>query len=224
MTNLKIFGFIQARMSSKRFPGKMLATFNGKPLIKHVWDITSQSVSINKTIVLTSTDKSDDPLCAYMDTNDITYFRGSLYDVFRRFQEAAKHYPSDYILRITGDSPIMNPLVINAMIMRLTPDMDVLTNTYPRSFPKGQSFALLKMEALMNAGNDITQFEQEHVLPYFINRPDIYNCMNMLTLENDWSDIDMSVDTEDNLKILESGAISCPQFDHTQFILKKAKA
>ena len=53
--------FIQARMSSARFPGKVLAPFNGEPLIKGV-DQVSKISNINDIVVLTSTELSDEPL------------------------------------------------------------------------------------------------------------------------------------------------------------------
>ena len=67
--------FIQARMSSKRFPGKVLASFNGVPIIKCVIDRILNVVPIGQIVVLASQEESDDPLACYLDQLGVAIFR-----------------------------------------------------------------------------------------------------------------------------------------------------
>ena len=58
--------FVQARMSSRRFPGKVMKMINGKRLIDIVVDILKKSKKIKKIVILTSKKKSDDILCNHL--------------------------------------------------------------------------------------------------------------------------------------------------------------
>ena len=62
MTPSKVYALIQARMSSKRFPGKVIQELESKPLIFHQIERVLKSRSIDDVYVLTSTDSSDDIL------------------------------------------------------------------------------------------------------------------------------------------------------------------
>ena len=56
----KMIAIIQARCNSKRFKNKVLKFFLGKPIIQHVVDNVKKSKKLNKVIVATSKNKSDD--------------------------------------------------------------------------------------------------------------------------------------------------------------------
>jgi spore coat polysaccharide biosynthesis protein SpsF len=59
--------FVQARMSSRRFPGKVLAPFHGRPIIRHVLDRVARALPEVPRTVVTSVEASDDPLAAYLE-------------------------------------------------------------------------------------------------------------------------------------------------------------
>ena len=63
-------------MSSSRFPGKMLAPINGIPLIKNIVDSLNKVKGVNKVIVVTSTDLSDEPLVAYLEAIGLIILEG----------------------------------------------------------------------------------------------------------------------------------------------------
>ena len=82
---MKSIIFVQARMSSKRFPGKVMKEINGKKLIDIIFDVLKKTKKIKKIVVLTSTNKSDDILCNHLKKQKINFFRGSLENVYQRF-------------------------------------------------------------------------------------------------------------------------------------------
>ena len=59
---LKIIAIIQARMSSKRLPNKVLLPLSGSPVIEHIVQRLSTSEGLDEIIIATSTDKTDDVL------------------------------------------------------------------------------------------------------------------------------------------------------------------
>ena len=73
---------LQARMSSTRLPGKVLAIINDQPMI--FWQIQriKEARSIDELIVATSTDQSDDVLVEFLELNGVLVQRGPIDDVY----------------------------------------------------------------------------------------------------------------------------------------------
>lgn len=132
-----IRGFIQARMSSSRYPGKVLAPFRGEAMIRHVVRAVEEALSSEDVIVVTSVESSDDPLVRYIESLDRHVYRGPLDNVLARFVASAQEYPCDWIMRINGDSPLLAPELIRLVVSHVNQGVpDVVTTIFPRSFPK----------------------------------------------------------------------------------------
>ena len=82
---MSIIAIIQSRMTSERYPGKMLAPFLGKPVFAHVVERIQISKINPKIILATSENHTDDPLAVYAKYLGIEVVRGSHNDVFSRF-------------------------------------------------------------------------------------------------------------------------------------------
>lgn len=81
-------------MSSSRLPGKVLPRVCGKPLLQHQIERVKRTPDIDRLIVATSRDPSDNPLAALGVELGVEVFRGSLEDVLDRFVQAARpHQP-----------------------------------------------------------------------------------------------------------------------------------
>ena len=81
---------IQARMSSKRFRGKVLYKINNKPLIWYLINNIKKSKKVTDIIVATSKNKSDDVLTKYLKKINIKFFRGNLNNVMKRLFDLSK--------------------------------------------------------------------------------------------------------------------------------------
>ena len=101
----KVVAFVQARMSSRRLPAKVLAPIAGEPMLARVLSRTCQARTVAETWVLTSEDESDEPIEKLCKERGIPCFRGSLDDVLDRFVQAAQAADPDIIVRITADCP-----------------------------------------------------------------------------------------------------------------------
>lgn len=110
---------IQARMSSSRLPGKVLKPLAGKPVIRHIYDRAKSCSRVDKVIVATSRDKSDDPLAEYCEVHGLDYYRGSLDNVMSRFVDILNEHGHPYFVRITGDCPLIHPPFIDEQINAL---------------------------------------------------------------------------------------------------------
>ncbi len=201
--------FIQARMSSKRFPGKVLAPFKGKPLITHVIGQVTQVIPTSALVVATSEESSDDPLSSYLRGIGISVFRGPLENVFRRFHLCVHAYPCTWFFRICADSPLLHSaLLMAATAYRHRLDLDLITNVYPRTFPKGQSVEMLRAETFATIRSDLlTAEEQEHVTQYYYNNPDRFRIWNLASGNAELEKMSFVIDTIEDLRRLEGMAI-----------------
>ena len=207
--------FIQARMSSRRLPGKVLLPIGNMPLI--YWTIKSAQMiaSIRNIVVLTSNETSDDVICKYVNIEfpEIKLFRGSLTNVFERFDQAVQRYNPDYILRICGDSPFILSGEVNNQILDLK-DQHLVTNLFPRSFPKGLSIELIRADLFKYEYVEMTSHHKEHVSAYFYENAHRYNIQNFghkqeFVLES--YAIDTEHDYKNMNKFIEKYEISDPR-------------
>src|SRR5690606_35454039 len=97
---------IQARMSSSRLLGKSLMKIGKHPLI---WYVVRRAELLNLPVVVcTSTDPSDDVLCAFLEKEGIDFYRGDLHNVLNRYLKTAEEFNIENIVRITGDNPLFD--------------------------------------------------------------------------------------------------------------------
>ena len=87
---MKVVAIIQARMSSSRLPGKVLMPLANKPVLAHIVERLSYCKMIEKIVVATTDEVSDDLVADYCANNNIDCYRGSLEDVLDRYYQTAK--------------------------------------------------------------------------------------------------------------------------------------
>lgn len=198
--------FVQARMSSSRFPGKVLAPIQNKPMIMHLLERLHRVISIEDVVVLTSENQSDDPLFAYISSLQMPVFRGDLLNPFQRFRNALIEYPCEWFFRICGDSPLFDEQLIPMMLKQSESiHADIHTNLFPRTFPKGQSLELIRKDIFMDVDVlQLTEQECEHVTPFFYTNAEKYSIVNMENPNQSDENKNVVVDTLDELKALEN--------------------
>jgi len=159
---------IQARMSSSRFPGKVLEPLMEMPLIVFMVQRVRRAKLLDAVLVATSNDATDDVLADTLARYGISCFRGSLNDVLDRFYEAATQANADHVVRLTGDCPLMDADLIDTALLGLAErTLDYICNTSPPSFPDGLDVEAFTMKALHDAWlNARLGSEREHVTPY----------------------------------------------------------
>tara|TARA_B100000900_G_C20576516_1_gene715572 strand:- start:18 stop:662 length:645 start_codon:yes stop_codon:yes gene_type:complete len=194
---------IQSRSNSRRFKNKALHLIYGTPLIQHVVNRISKSKEISKLIVSSSSKKSDDQLISYLKKNKIKFFRGNLENVALRLYETAKANKAKYFVRISGDSPMIDPKLIDKAIKisKKTKGHDIITNVFPRTFPKGQSVEVIKTFTLKKNLKNFSKTDKEHVTKFFYKNSKKFNIKNFVLNKKD-NKIKMSIDTKKDLKFI----------------------
>ena len=167
---MKYLIIIQSRFTSKRLPGKALKKVKKKEMLLHlIKRLKQKKIFHNKIIVATSNSISDDKIIKFCEKNNIKYFRGPLHNVFKRYLLIIKKFNLDYIIRINGDSPLIDYRIIVRAIKKFkeykSKNVDMITNTLTRSFPKGQSVEVINSKTIINI-NDYIKKIIKHVTKY----------------------------------------------------------
>lgn len=130
---------IQARMSSSRLPGKVLKPLVGMPMLWHIVERARTCQLVDKVIVATSIENSDDPIVEFCQQAGIHCHRGSLENVLERFLTILKRHDYPYFVRITGDCPLIHSPFIDQQIKILQQyDGDMIWGDYQSGLLEGQ--------------------------------------------------------------------------------------
>ena len=113
---LKVVAIIQARMGSRRLPGKVLKDLEGETVLARVVKRLRRSTLINEVLVATTDGAADDPILQECKRLAVPAFRGDENDVLDRYFRAAQltkaeavkiaHEGSARILARTGSTEL----------------------------------------------------------------------------------------------------------------------
>ena len=142
-----------------------------KSLLEIHLERLNQCNKISKIIVAT-TIKEDDQLI-YKKAIDwgFSASRGSELDVLDRFYQSVKDENADWIVRVTSDCPLIDPVLVDEVIRFVQErDIDYGSNGLIEHFPDGQDVEVFKFSALKTAWENAKLLsEREHVTPYIRN-------------------------------------------------------
>jgi len=165
-------------MTSSRLPGKVMAPVLGEPMIGRQVERLRRAARIDRLVVATSTDPSDDELAHYCESLGLDVFRGSLDDVLGRFAGALASYPkAETVVRLTADCPLTDPELIDTVIEHHhAAAADYTSNTLgTRTYPHGLDVEVIRADTLRDTARVASDpYEREHVTPYIYRRPEIF--------------------------------------------------
>jgi len=130
--------------------------------------------------------------------------------VAKRLLDTAISYKKNFFIRINGDSPLIDPKIIDKVISiykkKKFNNYDLITNVFPRTFPKGQSVEIIKTLTLKSCLLKMSRDESGHVTKYFYRNPSKLKIKNLKS-NNSQRQTKLSVDTKKDMvrikKILE---------------------
>jgi len=206
---------IQARMGSKRLPGKVMMKINNKPVLHYVLNQVSHAKKLSKIIVATTTLKQDDVIFNYCKENSFDVYRGHPTDVLDRYYNCTKEYDLDTVVRITADCPFIDYKIIDKCISFFNnPKSDYFSNTISKNgkkwtetyngFPIGFAVEVFSFDALAKAWkNGKKPTDREHVTEYIWQHPQLFK-INSLQNNEDLSKIRLVIDYENDFKFVKS--------------------
>jgi len=201
---------IQARMSSKRLPGKvMIKVDKENTILDCVINQLQGSKEIKNIVIATTDQKEDDIIVEFLKKKNVKHFRGSKKDVLDRYYQCAKKFNFSEIIRITSDNPLVDYEIVDMVVKHFrTNDYDYISidqplNTFHKTYPSGYNVEVFTFSALENAWkNAKLPSEREHVTPYFYKNKKIFKQTNVENSE-DLSRFRCTVDTKYDLELIQ---------------------
>ena len=203
----KIVATIEARMGSSRLPGKVLLPAGGKPMLQHLVERLRAVPSINDVVLATTINPLDDELERFAERLRLACFRGSEDDVLSRVLGAAQSVDADVIVEITGDEPIVDPLIVEqAVRLFLWNDCDYCSNVNVLSYPVGMDVQVFRLETLRRSAamtNDPA--DREHVSLHMRTHPEMFRQIHLVAPPDlTWPELELTLDEHEDYLLLKN--------------------
>ena len=128
---------IQARLTSSRFPNKILEKIGNYTLIDYLIDRIKSCKEVDKVILAVPNNKKNKIISKKIKNNNLIFY-GNENDVLDRFYKAAKKHRIKVIVRICGDCPFVDPVLIDQTLRNFRKNSyDYISNTIKPTFPDG---------------------------------------------------------------------------------------
>ncbi|MBT3783539.1 hypothetical protein HOF92_01110 [bacterium] len=163
---------LQARMSSTRFPEKMMRLISGLPLYLYVYQRCQVVRGVSDVVLATSDEPEDDVLAQHALESGCKVFRGSLDNVLQRYIECAKSFEADVIVRVCGDSPFLDVQWIGRKIEHFFSNtLDYVGWDHQECLP-GLDSEIVRLDLLEQIiSSSPTEEEREHVTAQIRKNP-----------------------------------------------------
>ena len=202
MASNDLTAIIQARTGSTRFPDKIFEKINDSTVLECLIQQLSYSQLLTNKIIATSSSTRDNSIENFAKSKKIDFFRGQEFDVLDRYYQCAKKNNIENIVRITSDCPLIDPKIVDQVIKKfMSTNNDYVTNTFPRTFPKGLDVEVFDFSVLTHMWKNATlPSEREHVTQFLHNNKKfkIGNFENKQNL----SDLRWTIDYEKDYQFL----------------------
>ncbi|MFA5317868.1 MAG: glycosyltransferase family protein [Patescibacteria group bacterium] len=219
---------IQARYGSTRLPGKVLKKVDGLTLLEYEIIRVKQAKKIDKIVIATTKNKSDKKIEELCQRIKIDCFCGSENDVLDRYYQCSLEYPEyKNVIRITGDCPLIDPVIIDKVISFFTKrKLDYTSNIELDTFPDGMDVEIFKKDILIETAKRAKlPSEREHVT-YYIRKNKKYKKGN-LTACNNWSHFRLTVDEPIDFEVIKflikNSKITDGYLDYISLLTKNPK-
>lgn len=199
---MNVVVIIQARMTSSRMPGKVLAPLNGKPVLAHVVERALRIGGINSVVVTRPWGPESRAIDYWCDELGVCSVAEEENDVLNRYYRAAVDMHAGTVIRITGDCPAFCPGVVTRLLQEYkATGADYAFVDSSCGYPKGFDSEVFNMDNLVIAHSEASSLsDREHVTP-FIRRH--ARKQARLRYSPDLGKYDLSLDTTVDYSLLK---------------------
>ena len=199
-----IAAIIQARLTSTRLPRKVLKEFKGLSVIEIIVERLKKSKKLDEIIVAIPNNKENEDLKELLEAKDIKFFVGSENDVLERFHNCAVQYNLTTIVRITGDCPFVDPILVDTFLEKFNnSNVDYLSNTNPPTYPDGLDIEVFTKELIQTSHNNASKlFDREHVTTFAKKEKSIKK-INVKSQIN-YSELRLTLDDKSDLSVIKN--------------------
>jgi len=175
MNRPRTVAIVQARMGSRRLPGKVMMKIGGRPLLVYLVERISKARALDAIVVATTTNPQDNIIVEECERRGIPNFRGSEDDVLSRYVSAARACEAEIIVRVTADNPFTDPESIDYVVDSIV--SNGAQYGIETSLPAGTTGEALTWNALavIDSAADFSHW-REHVTLYAKENPHRVDC------------------------------------------------
>jgi len=181
----KTIVIVQARMGSKRLPGKILKTIRDKSIIEHILTTLQTCKNIDKIYIATGLGEENKLLVPLCEKLQVPLYCGPEDDVLLRFcqvieqeEKAGRGY--DFVVRICADSPFLDAQEIDKLIVAHKKNQADLSINYNHStgLPCGFGVEVISKKALQESLLKAeTEVHHEHLDEWILQHPTEYKIL-----------------------------------------------
>ena len=203
MKKNNVLGIIQARMGSKRFPGKVLELLAGKPILWHVTERLKQCEKVDSIIIATSKDKCDMEIVNFAKMNGINVYQGDNENVLKRFEELYFKYLPSIVVRVCCDAPLIDSKFIDKAVGLLQDSNKDYCVTIP------QNTCYQGMDIISGSGlkkildHKEDPVAKEHVTGFIHKEPSLFSLKEIEVNESEIFHGSLAIDTKKDLIRIE---------------------
>lgn len=174
----EVFAFIQARSSSERLPEKTILPLDseGTAILDHIYRRLSQVMDTERVVFLVP--EKDEKIISFLKKRNYRFFTGDEHDVRSRYRNASLHFGAEWIIRLTGDNPILDIPHMELLIemLRMSSEFDIISY---HSLPIGMAGEMFSREALMLDADVSLERHREHVTLHIKENPDRFKIIKL---------------------------------------------
>ena len=198
----RVVGVVLARLDSRRLPGKVLAPLGDRTVIDHVLARAGRARGLDQVVVATTDRDVDRPLADHARAAGVEVVAGSTDDVVGRVLAAAAATDADWIVRCNGDSPFLDPALVDAGVARAVASEGcaIVSNLPGRTYPYGIAVEVVSVAALAEAHPRMDDDDREHVTRYLYARPGEFAVTAMAGDDPSLAEARLVVDTAADLE------------------------
>lgn len=198
---MKIGLILQARMGSRRLPGKIFTMIGSRTLLDHIINRLKNLSSTYTLVIATTISTQDDTVEKWCRDKNCRFFRGSENDVLQRFYDCATKFKFDHIVRLTGDNPFIDVQELDNLIKYHIDTGADYTHSLS-VLPVGVGAEIFTYESLERSfTNGHQPNHREHVNEYIQENPDLFNISVLeVAKEKRRPDVRLTVDTPRDLE------------------------
>jgi spore coat polysaccharide biosynthesis protein SpsF len=197
---------VEARMTSSRLPGKVLAEVAGRPLLAHMIARLQRARRLDGIVIATTTNAGCDPIVALAQELGVGVFRGSEDDVLGRVLGAAQADGADRIVEVTGDCPLIDPALVDTLVDAFDEGgADYCSNTLEPTYPRGMDVQVFPTAVLAEvAALTDDPVDREHVSIYIYEHPERYRLRSVRAAPPQAPELRLTVDTPEDLALVRA--------------------
>lgn len=195
---------VAARLKSSRLPKKALRDLSGAPVIARLMERLARAETPEAVVLCTSTHPQDTELAELAAVHGWPCHRGHELDVIGRFLDVAVPRGAHTIVRVTGDNPLTDPAMLDAMVKsQLESGADY---SYTNDLPRGTRCEVMAVSALQRCHQLVEDPNASEYMTLMIRRADHFK-LNLV--DSPWPELRrpelrLTIDTPDDYQVVKS--------------------